>query len=101
MTPADRDVIIESCARELETSFPGHAWLNAACAAIRSMKRRPKPQTIVFTPAIPNKHGRNDLSRWKQHGGSLEKPEPPAPINPRSFQDGVLPRPPATYPELK
>lgn len=28
---------IETCARELETSYPGHAWLNAACAAIRSL----------------------------------------------------------------
>ena len=25
----------EACARELETSYPDHAWLNAACAAIR------------------------------------------------------------------
>ena len=64
------------------------------------MKRKPKQQTTVLTPAIPNKHGRNDLSCWKQHDSSLERPEP-APINPRSFQDGVLPRPPATYPELK
>ena len=29
--------IIEECARELETSYPDHAWLNAACAAIRSL----------------------------------------------------------------
>jgi hypothetical protein len=26
----------EACARHLEASYPGHAWLNAACAAIRS-----------------------------------------------------------------
>lgn len=28
---------IEECARELETSYPDHAWLNAACAAIRAL----------------------------------------------------------------
>lgn len=28
---------IEECARYLETSYPDHAWLNAACAAIRSL----------------------------------------------------------------
>lgn len=33
-----RDTVIEECARELETSYPDHAWLNAACAALRSMK---------------------------------------------------------------
>jgi hypothetical protein len=28
---------IEECAQLLETSYPDHAWLNAACAAIRSL----------------------------------------------------------------
>lgn len=32
-----RQDAIEACARELETSYPDHAWLNAACAAIRSL----------------------------------------------------------------
>lgn len=32
-----REATIEECARELETSYPDHAWLNAACAAIRSL----------------------------------------------------------------
>lgn len=28
---------VEECARELEAAYPDHAWLNAACAAIRSI----------------------------------------------------------------
>lgn len=36
-TSGERKAIIEECARELETSYPDHAWLNAACAAIRSL----------------------------------------------------------------
>lgn len=32
-----RNAIIEECARHLEASYPGHAWLNAACAAIRAL----------------------------------------------------------------
>jgi hypothetical protein len=35
-------------------------------------------------PAIPHKGGYNDLSRWKQFGGGLERPAPPAPIERRS-----------------
>lgn len=31
---------------------------------------------------IPFKGGWNDLSRWKQFGGTLDRPPPPAPINP-------------------
>lgn len=34
---------IERCARELEKSYPDHAWLNAACAAIRSLASAPLP----------------------------------------------------------
>lgn len=33
-----REDAIEECAHELETSYPDHAWLNAACAAVRSLK---------------------------------------------------------------
>lgn len=29
-----------------------------------------------------HKHGRNDLGRWKQYGGKLERPAPPPPSNP-------------------
>lgn len=36
-TGTARRSAIEECARELETSYPDHAWLNAACAAIRSL----------------------------------------------------------------
>jgi hypothetical protein len=35
---AEREAVIEECARELETAFPHHAWLNAACATLRSMR---------------------------------------------------------------
>ena len=35
-----RESTIEECARFLEQSYPGHAWLNAACAAIRSLSMR-------------------------------------------------------------
>ncbi len=45
---------IEECARELETSYPDHAWLNAACAAIRSLAvARPR------TPKVRTSHHRN------------------------------------------
>jgi hypothetical protein len=38
MPSADaRAAVIEECAHELETSYPDHAWLNAACAAIRAL----------------------------------------------------------------
>lgn len=41
-----REAAIEECARSLETSYPGHAWLNAACAAIRSLAHsRPHSRT--------------------------------------------------------
>ena len=33
-----------------------------------------------FDSAVPHKSGHNDLSRWKQFGGSLERPKPPSPI---------------------
>ena len=32
--------IIDRCVNMLITSYPEHAWLNAACAALRSMKKR-------------------------------------------------------------
>lgn len=38
-----RKATIEACARELEASYPDHAWLNAACAAIRSMDKPSEP----------------------------------------------------------
>jgi hypothetical protein len=37
-------LVIEECACELETSYPDHAWLNAACAAIRSLSNSGAPQ---------------------------------------------------------
>lgn len=30
---------------------------------------------------IPYKGGHNDLGRWKQFGGTLDRPPPPAPMN--------------------
>lgn len=39
---------------------------------------------LVFVPAQRRKCGVNDLSRWKQYGGHLERPAPPAPMKPRS-----------------
>lgn len=36
-----REATIEECAKELETSYPDHVWLNAACAAIRALKSSP------------------------------------------------------------
>lgn len=30
-------------------------------------------------PAVPHKGGHNDLSRWRQFGGTLDRPAPPAP----------------------
>lgn len=42
-----RKATIEACARELETSYPDHAWLNAACAAIRSMDQPKEPNEAL------------------------------------------------------
>jgi len=43
-----RKSTIEECARELESSYPDHAWLNAACAAIRGLSH-------ASTPALPSR----------------------------------------------
>lgn len=40
-----RESVIEVCAKELETSYPDHVWLNAACAAIRALKSSPSVAT--------------------------------------------------------
>jgi hypothetical protein len=40
---AVRKAAIEECAQYLETSYPDHAWLNAACAAIRSLAALSRP----------------------------------------------------------
>jgi hypothetical protein len=39
-TPALDARTVEACARELETRYPGHTWVNAYCAAIRSLALR-------------------------------------------------------------
>jgi hypothetical protein len=40
-----RRTAIEACARTLTESYPEHAWLNAACAAIRSLSLVPEVAT--------------------------------------------------------
>ncbi|MGY3582005.1 hypothetical protein ACVIGB_001072 [Bradyrhizobium sp. USDA 4341] len=51
-----QNATIEACARRLKESYPEHAWLNAACAAIRSLSLAPE----VDRGASPHEDDRRD-----------------------------------------
>lgn len=78
---AVRKAVIEECARELETSYPGHAWLNAACAAVRSLSI---PSTQSNNPTIddvPSCGQENDHRRAIPSTERLTEPELVATLN--------------------
>lgn len=51
---------------------------------VRKMLRSPLDRMMRaphgFDQAVPHKGGRNDLSRWKQFGGDLDRPAAPGPM---------------------
>jgi hypothetical protein len=51
-----RSATIEACARRLTESYPEHAWLNAACASIRSLPLEGMASDDI--PASPEEESR-------------------------------------------
>ena len=64
-TGGERLATIEECAQNLERSYPGHAWLNAACAATRSLAT---PAAMAQSSEGAERKKRPEPYRWPAKG---------------------------------